>query len=311
MLLAGTDDGLYRVDGESGDARRVLDAGAVFRLRSFDGVDGAFAATETGLYYGRGRDWTDLGVPRDRVYAVGAGPDGALYAGTRPAHLYAATLESPLSGGLDWRELDGLQDVPSRADWRLPRHDDLAQVRDVHALDGGRVVVGVEVGGVHVSDDGGRTWTERRGRVHDDVHELAVAGRDEFVAATGFGLFHTADAGRTWTRLDGGHDQRYFRSVAVADDAVYAGGALAHTATWTDEDAAPALLAVRDGSVDAVDHPRGGETVTGITTQDGDVVFGTHTGALVRQRGDDWVTVGSVPVADPPVGYTPLLSDAD
>lgn len=57
-----------------------------------------------------------------------------------------------------------LDDLPSREEWRLPRNENLAQVRDVHVPDQHleRVVAGVEVGGVHLSDDGGETWTERR-----------------------------------------------------------------------------------------------------------------------------------------------------
>lgn len=340
MLLAGTDDGLFGVTGlrdpANPDVERVLDPGAVMRIRRFDGVDavgGLFAATETGLYHSRdGDEWTNLDVPREKVYAVGASPDGDLYAGTRPAHLYVADA----SGGVDdlaWRELDGLQDVPSRDEWRLPRHENLAQVRDVHVPAGApdRVVVGVEVGGVHVSDDGGATWTERRGGVsageasngssqaegsdgvHDDVHELAVVGPDEFVAATGYGLFRTLDGGESWTRLDDGYDQRYFRSVLVVDGDVYAGGALAHTATWDDEDADPALFVAADGQpLEPVERPHADETVTGMTSVDGDVVAATHRGTMLREGADGWTAAGSLPVPDGhAVSYTPLLWAAD
>ena len=316
MLLAGTEDGLYQLpgvtDAETGTAERVLDAGAVMRVRQFAGLDGVFAATDAGLYHSSdGRQWTDLGVPEAAVYSIGAGPEGRLFAGTRPARVYTAMTDAddPTSE-LEWRELDGFQALPSREEWRLPRHENLAQVRDLHvhpeAAD--RIVAGVEVGGVHVSEDGGDTWTERREGVDDDVHELHVVDRDEFVAATGFGLFRTTDAGRSWTRLDEGHEQRYFRSVFSADGAVYAGAALAHTATWEDEDADPALFACRDGeTLEPVDHPRPDETITGLTTADGTVVAGTHRGTVLAQRHDGWVVAGSIPAVDGFAGsYTPL-----
>ncbi|MFB6206981.1 MAG: WD40/YVTN/BNR-like repeat-containing protein [Haloglomus sp.] len=319
MLLAGTENGLHRltdVDGSTGPTvRTVFDSGAVMRLRAFEAHDGVVAATKTGLYHSTdGGEWTNLDVPREQVYAVGAAPDGRLYAGTRPAHVYVARADSSDAlgvGELEWRELEGLQEVPSREEWRLPRHENLAQVRDVHVHPEApeRVVAGVEVGGVHVSNDGETTWTERRERVHDDVHELAVLGPDEFVAATGYGLFHTTDAGRSWARLDEGYDQRYFRSVSAVGDAVYAGGALAHTSTWLEPDADPELFVYRGGErVEPVEHPRPDETVTGITEVDGDAVVGTHRGSVLRRGADGWSVVGSLPAPDDFAGsYTPLL----
>ncbi|MFT4882560.1 MAG: hypothetical protein ACI8U4_000054 [Natronomonas sp.] len=320
MLLAGTADGLYRITGldDMGETTTevALDAGAVMRIRSFDAFEGVFAATETGLYYaadGAENGWTNLGVPREKVYAVGAGPDGRLYAGTRPAHLYVAETadRTGLDDELEWRELDAFQDLPSRDDWRLPRHENLAQVRDVHVPSGAseRVVAGVEVGGVHVSDDGGETWTERRDVVHDDIHELHVIGPEEFVAATGFGLFRTTDAGRSWTRLDEGYDQRYFRSVFAVDGAIYTGSALAHTATWDEADADPELFVSRAGeSLEPVAHPRSDETVTGITAIGGAPVAATHHGTVLRGQDGDWTVAESLPVTDDFAGsYTPLL----
>ncbi|WP_226012465.1 WD40/YVTN/BNR-like repeat-containing protein [Halomicrobium salinisoli] len=317
MLIVGSDDGLYRVTGIDGpgpvDVTKERDAGRAWRVRTFDGLPGAFAATDTGLYHSTdGRAWTDLDVPQERVYAVGASPDGTLYAGTRPAHVYAASPddEGLSDGRLDWRELDGFQELPSRDGWRLPRHDDVAQVRDLHVHPAApdRVVAGVEVGAVHVSRDGGETWTERRDGIDDDVHELHLVGPEEFVAATGHGLFRSTDAGRSWMRLDGGYDQRYFRAVASHDGVIYAAGALANSSTWNDADADPALFACRDGeSLDPVDHPRPDETVTGLTVVEGVVVAGTHGGTLLVGGDDGWSVAGSVPVPGEVTGrYTPL-----
>jgi hypothetical protein len=314
MLIAGSDDGVYRLDGvDTGEAtsEQVLDAGSVMRLRRFDGVEGVFAATTSGLYHSLdAEEWTDLGVPREKVYSVAASPAGALHAGTRPAHVYTASLSDEDLKDLTWRERDDFQSLPSREEWRLPRHENLAQVRDLHVPAGApdRVVAGVEVGGVHISEDGGETWTERRGAVHDDVHELVAVDAETFVAATGFGLFRTTDAGRSWTRLDEGFEQRYFRSALAVGETVYAGGALAHTSTWVEDDAAPALFVCRDGETLArVDHPRPDETVTGLAAFDGGVAAGTHTGAVMLDDGSGWSVLGAIPTADPPVSYTPLV----
>jgi len=314
MLIVGSDDGVYRVDGvhDAGGAevRKVLDSGRVMRLRSFDGLGGALAATTSGLHRSLdGETWTDLGVPREEVYAVGASPDGdRLYAGTRPAAVYVARTGA-LGDGDAWRECDAFPRLPSRGEWRLPRHENLAQVRDVHVPGGAsdRVVAGVEVGGVHVSEDGGETWTERRHGVHDDVHELHVVGPSEFVAATGDGLYRTTDAGRSWTRLDDGVEQSYFRSALAHDGTMYAGGALSNSSTWDDPDADPALFTYQGGPLRAVDHPRPDETVTGLTVADGAVVAGTHRGTVLAEHDDGWAVVGSFPVPGDLTGrYTPL-----
>jgi len=318
MLLIGSDDGVYRMtglDGPDPGVTRVHETGRVRRVRAFEGLAGAFAATETGLYHSPdGETWSSLDVPREKVYAVGASPDGdRLYAGTRPAHLYVARPDGGVGAWMDltWEELDGFQDLPSRDEWRLPRHENLAQVRDVHVHSGmpDRVVAGVEVGGVHVSEDGGETWTERRDGVDDDIHELHVRGPDEFVAATGFGLYRTTDTGRSWTRLDEGYEQRYFRTAFAVDGEVYAGGALANSSTWNDPDADPQLFVSRDrGRLEPVEHPRPDETVTGLTAVDGCVVAATHRGSVMVHDADGWTVAGSFPVPGDVTGrYTPLL----
>jgi len=325
MLLAGSDDGVYRFETIDGTAEpaptKVFDSGAVQRLRTFDAVGGTrstdvFAATKTGLGYSPdGETWTDLGVPTETVYSVGASADGdRLYAGTRPARVYVADVggdDGFDSDAVEWRECDDFQELPSREEWQLPRHENVAQVRDVHpdSAAADRVVAGVEVGGVHASDDGGETWEERRTGVDDDIHELRVVGPGEYVAATGFGLFRTTDGGDSWTRLDDGVDQRYFRSVCEVDGVVYAGGALENSSTWNDPDADPELFAIGGDTVEPVDFPRPDETVTGMTSVDGDLVVGTHRGSVLARRNGGWDAVGDLPVGADQTGlYTPLTS---
>ena len=314
MFFAGSDDGVYRLTDptEPGTptATAVLDSGRVLRVRAFDALPGVFAATRTGLYHSTdGVDWTDLAVPTEQVYGVGT--DGRrLYAGTRPAAIYATQVEEGVdTDSLSWRELDGFQELPSRGDWRLPRHENLAHIKDVHIPAPDCLVAGVEVGGVHHSDDGGETWTERRNGVDDDIHELHVVSPQEWLAATGDGLYRTTDSGRTWTRLDDGVEQRYFRAVSATDSGVYAAGAMANSSTWEDDDADPALFRLEDEGkrLDPVTLPTADETVTGLTTVDGTVVAGTHRGRLLARRPDGWVETGRFPVPGDLTGrYTPL-----
>ncbi len=188
------------------------------RLTQFEAIRGIFAATQTGLYRRLDGEWKNLEVPREQVYPVGATRVGRLFAGTRPAAVYTTAPADDET----WEECDGLQKLPSRGEWRLPRHENLAQIRDVHVDPGhpsvsSRIVVGVEVGGIHCSEDGGETWFERHEGVANDIHELHIVGSGEYVAATGRGPYRSSDPGQSWTRLDTSIEQSYFRAVHEHD----------------------------------------------------------------------------------------------
>jgi hypothetical protein len=311
MLLAGSDDGVYSLPDPFGTtddtARLVLDAGRTYRVRQFPGVAGVFAATDTGLYHSPdGRAWTELPTPREAAYAVAAGPDGdRLYLGTRPAHVYVTDCPTGdaagdrLAAAVEWRDCEGFLRLPSRDDWGLERHDDAAQVRSLHthptAPD--RVVAGVEVGGVHRSDDRGETWRECRTGVDDDVHELVGADERTYLAATGHGLFRTDDAGDSWRRLDEAVEQSYVRSATVHEGTVYAGVAPGPSPTWAGGTDA-VLLSARDGETRLVETPRPDELLIGWTAVGDRLLGATHAGTLLSLTDGEWSVVGSVPVTD-------------
>ncbi len=315
MLLIGTYDGVYRTDGPRFDsAERVLDSGRVMRVRQFEEWDGVFATTKSGLYRSTdgGDSWTNLEVPREEVYSVLGDPAGErLYAGTHPAHLYVSE-----DDGQTWQELSGFQDLPSRDQWHTPRHRDEAHVRSLgaHPDAARRVVAGVEVGGVHVSEDRGETWTERRSGVHDDVHHLLVRGPDHYVASCGGGLYRTRDAGERWVRLDtvelsstssharrddDGVNHTYFREAFAHDGTLYAAAARSSPGTWSGERGADAALfeSENDGdTLDAVAYPGSPEEVVlSWAAADGHVVAGTNDGGVVFRSSGEWVEAGRVP----------------
>ncbi|UPV73782.1 glycosyl hydrolase [Halorussus limi] len=316
MLLAGTYDGVYRADGPRFDsAERVLDSDRVLRVRRFEGWDGVFAATKSGLYRStdRGDSWTNLDVPREEVYSVLGDPAGErLYAGTHPAHLYVSEdgggertdgsrTSSDVSDGTTWQELTGLQDLPSRDQWHTPRHRDEAHVRSLGAHPDApeRVIAGVEVGGVHVSDDGGETWTERRSGVHDDVHHVLVRGPDHYVASCGGGLYRTRDAGESWVRLDDGADHTYFREAFAHDGTLYAAAARSSPGTWKGDRGADAALfeSENDGdTLESVPYPgQPEEVVLSWADDDGRVVAGTNDGGVMFRSSGEWVEGGRIP----------------
>lgn len=325
MLIAGSDDGVYRLpDGtESGEpdrtaeVERVLEAEQVYRLRQFDGLEGLFATAESGLYYSPdGVEWTECSLPEEQVYAIAASPSGRrLYAGTRPARVFVADSSGGVPvDGQAWTELAGFRDLRDRTDWGIPRHDGVAQLRSLrtHPATPDRIVAGIEVGGIYVSDDRGASWTPRRiegfDAPHtDDIHHVALADEATIVASTGSGLYRSPDVGRTWERLDDSYRQRYFREAFVADGVVYAGAAPGSSSSWED-DPDHALFEWRGGdSLERVPSPTPEEVVIGWCAVDGDAVAATHRGTLLRRTREDWRVIGTVPTPGRVRGrYLPL-----
>jgi photosystem II stability/assembly factor-like uncharacterized protein len=85
----------------------------------------------------------------------------------------------------------------------------------------GALFVGVEIGGVRRSRDGGRTWDVlTRGLSSEDIHGIAAVwnGRRTLLATTNNDVNRSEDDGETWTPLNvGAHfPWSYTRACAVA-----------------------------------------------------------------------------------------------
>lgn len=319
MLFAGSDDGVYRVRGLFADphptAEQVLESERIYRVEQLHGIDGLFAAGEAGLFYTPdGASWQRLPVPEQQVYAVTAHPAGdRLYAGTRPSKLYVAETEPALEGEAVWSEVGSFRDLRERADWGIPRHDGISQVRSLrtHPDVPDRLIVGVEVGGIHVRDDSGEHWDARHiegfDAPHtDDIHHLELADASTILAATGSGLFRSGDVGRTWERLDTGRRQRYIRESLAYEGVVYAGAAPASSTSW-EEDTDHVLLEGTNAPLEAVETPTPAELPLGWCVADGTVLTATHHGSLLARGAEGWKRVGNVSVPGQVRGrYLPL-----
>jgi photosystem II stability/assembly factor-like uncharacterized protein len=298
-LILGTEDGVYRASGVPfEDATQLLAAGRVMRVRQFAESEGAFACTKTGLYHSTddGTAWSNLDVPREEVYSVCVSPDGKrLYAGTHPAHLYVSD-----DGGDSWSELEGFQELPSRDEWYTPRHRNEAHIRSLgtHPDVQDRVIAGVEVGGVHVSEDRGESWTERQNGVHNDVHHVLVHGPAEYIASCGGGLYRTTEAGQSWTRLDEELDHTYFREAIIHDDRLYAAAARSSPGTWRGESGADAALFVSDDNgktFEMSSYPGARqEVILAWTVADEQVIAGTNEGRVIGEIDEGWETLGQL-----------------
>jgi len=86
--------------------------------------------------------------------------------------------------------------------------------------DANLLLVGIELGGLMRSTDGGVSWQDHRPGAQLDVHSLAwhphVPGRA--YEAGGGGAAFSTDAGETWQPADEGRDRNYTWSVTVDPD---------------------------------------------------------------------------------------------
>lgn len=320
-ILIGASDGVYRADDLSSEnVEQVLDAGFVAQIEVFDTVDGTFAATTSGLYHSTdgGESWINLDVPTESVWSVRA-TEAGLYAGTAPAHLYRST-----DDGRTWTEIRSLQEQPSRSKWTAPGSiPPRLRALGAHPEAPERLVVGIEAGKLHVTEDGGETWVEHGDPLPDDIHHVLVRDPDEFIVSTGYlgvdgpqpgGLYRTVDTGETWTRLDTG-DRAYFREAIDHNGQLYASAARDAPPAWGGGADAVLYESSDNETLTTVTYPGSPEeAIDSWAVIDGHVVAGTvfraqesdepidestaaGSGGSVLQRAEDgeWRRVGSVP----------------
>ena len=204
-LWAALGDAVARVhDGEverfAVPARCIASAGAV----AFAGGDGVWRYDD---------GWTRTSFVGD-VFSIAVAADGTVYAGTEPSALFTSR-----DGGERWEELDALQRIPSKPNWSFPPRPWTSHVRwiapsphDPHVL-----LVGIELGGLMRSVDGGASFADHAPGAQPDVHSLTwhPTERDRAYEAGGGGSAWSSDGGASWERVDDGRDRHYTWAVAA------------------------------------------------------------------------------------------------
>ncbi len=162
-----------------------------------------------------GQTWQDMKLPQKDVFSIAVSPvDGTLYAGCEPSMLFRS-----MDAAQSWQELSGLRSIPSAPTWSFPPRPWTSHVRWIapNPHDAAVLIVGIELGGLMYSNDGGQTWTDHRPHAQRDVHALAwhptVPGRA--YEAAGGGTAWSKDGGHTWERIDTGRDRHYTWGLAV------------------------------------------------------------------------------------------------
>jgi hypothetical protein len=224
-LYAATGDAIVRLDevGAGFEARASLPgSGAQCLAVDPHDPDVAYAGLREGgvrRTADGGRTWRDCALPETGVFSLAvSAADGAVYAGTEPSRLFRSD-----DGGRSWRALDALLELESRPTWSFPPRPWTSHVRFIapspHAA--GTLLVGIELGGLMRSVDGGESFADHRPGAQRDVHSLAWHPRDAGRAyeAGGGGAAASVDGGDTWRPADDGRDRHYTWSVAVEPDA--------------------------------------------------------------------------------------------
>jgi photosystem II stability/assembly factor-like uncharacterized protein len=162
-----------------------------------------------------GEAWERLDFPQEDVFSVSVSPvDGALYAGCEPSMLFVSR-----DRGETWAELESLREIPSAPTWSFPPRPWTSHVRWIAPSpdDAGLLLVGIELGGVMRSDDGGETWADHRPGAQLDCHSLAwhPSAPGRAYEAAGGGAAWSRDAGESWSPADAGRDRHYTWAVAV------------------------------------------------------------------------------------------------
>ncbi|HET7091890.1 MAG TPA: hypothetical protein VFI22_00380, partial [Thermomicrobiales bacterium] len=185
-LFAATDRDIARIALRGADAARAESSLTVVgamciaadpndpnRLLVGTFEQGAFL-TEDG-----GETWRPVGagIPHARILSVAISPcdrvngKSVLYAGSEPSNLYRSD-----DDGATWRDFPALPALPSAPTWSFPPRPWTSHVRWIalHPTDPQTIYVGIELGGVMTTRDGGATWEDRKPGAQPDAHALAT-----------------------------------------------------------------------------------------------------------------------------------------
>lgn len=228
-LFAATGDAVIRIDSADGQRFELTPGleGSGAQCVAVDPRDPqrVYAGTfDHGVWRSLdgGATWEDVtaNIPHKRVLSIAVSPvdivagRSVVFAGTEPSRLYRSD-----DDGRSWSDSPHLPELPSAPTWSFPPRPWTHHVRWIapHAHDRDLLFVGIELGGVMRSRDGGATWEDRKPGSQWDAHTVATHPVDpnRVYEAAGGGVAISLDAGDTWQPADAGKDRRYAWALAV------------------------------------------------------------------------------------------------
>jgi photosystem II stability/assembly factor-like uncharacterized protein len=138
-----------------------------------------------------------------------------LLVGTEPPMLWEST-----DSGESWRSFPGIDHVESRKTWTFfhpPFHAGHLHGIALDSRRPDRIVVGVEHGGLLLSQDAGNTWRDVMPGA--DLHRVVIdpVDADLIFAGAGNGLFRSPDGGQHWSAVEQLHG-RYIHGIVIDPD---------------------------------------------------------------------------------------------
>ena len=198
-----------------------------------------FAGTEhSGLFYTEdaGKHWhrADPQVPKMFLYSALA-LQGGVMVGTVPSAVYRSE-----NGG--WEELEGVRLHSAAANFPpSPELQSRARYLAYDPYDKNRLYAGIEVGGMVLSDDNGRSWEPCNDGLTDmDIHEILASTqhKDMVFLACGESCFRSPDRAGHWEEIS---PKEHDYGISVAEDkdgVVYVGAARGRPNLWMREEGA-------------------------------------------------------------------------
>lgn len=206
-LLLATSDGLAICESSLEgwqETHRLLSGVFITSVVAWDEV--VLVGTEEGIYRSEdsGITWGSihegLSIPHIRWLVMHPDDPQRVFAGTEPAGIFLSC-----DRGLTWQSRPEVEALRERYHWYLPYSPQAGCVRGF-AFHGTRGYASVEVGGVLLSNDFGKTWDlaagsqSSRAEIHPDVHSIVIhpTSLDLVAAPTGGGFFISSDGGDIW-----------------------------------------------------------------------------------------------------------------
>lgn len=229
-IYAGTSKGVFRLT--DGSVTQVLDSRGVREVVQIG--ERLFAGTGAGLYVSddQGISWTLTDLQDVAVWQTRDNGEGLLYAGTAPTGLYRSG-----DGGDTWTEIQSLAQLAEARGWSIPVDPPLPAAARALVVKGDHLWVGVEVGGIAISEDAGASWSVVLPGDNPDLHMMFAHPEREHTlfASTGYGrldgiaemvegnagVFRSEDGGNNWDYAWKGITPRYSRPMCIDHRAPY------------------------------------------------------------------------------------------
>ena len=256
-LFVGTSRGLFIV--KDGKSHRALDVRAVREIVQVQG--NLLVGTSEGLYLSpdRGETWEGPFLGDYAVWQIRGDSHGTLYAGTNPAELFKSA-----DGGRSWRSIESFKEIVEREGWCIPLNPPIPSQARAIVIDSEndqQIWVGVEVGGILHTQNGGESWVVGCPGENPDLHMIFPHPREKgtLFASTGYGrldgiaemaegnagVFRSSDSGESWEYVWGGISPRYSRPMCIDQSppfAITVGSAPTAFSSYKDQGGAGAML---------------------------------------------------------------------